>query len=132
MLRKNISVEEIECNCGCGLDKISPATLDIVQDVREHFKKPVFINNRGHSACRCEKHNAEVGGSENSKHKPDEQGICRAIDFEVDGVTPKEVFDYLNTKYPNNLAIGLYDTFVHINDAVTERRRWNKSSKWVL
>jgi len=120
-LRKNILLSEITCKCGCGLSKVSPATLDIVQNVRDYFRKPIII----HSACRCEKHNAEIGGSPKSKHKPDNQGICRAIDFEVVGVEVEEVYTYLTNKFPDNLALGLYDTFVHVNDAVTEKRRWD-------
>jgi len=67
-LRENISTDDIKCNCGCGFDKMSPAILDVVQEARTHFGSPAHINSGNHCACRCEEHNAKVGGSETSKH----------------------------------------------------------------
>lgn len=131
-LRKNITTKDIECNCGCGFDKMSPAILDVVQDARERFGKPAHINSRDHSACRCPEHNADpsVGGSVTSKHLPDDiTHLCRAVDFEIEGVSPKVLYNYLNNKYPNCLGIGLYNTFVHVDDRMTKAYRWNKESK---
>ena len=126
-LRDNITTEDIECNCGCGFKNISPATLDVVQDAREHFNKPVHINSRNHSACRCDVHNAseEVGGSKYSKHLPDELNeMSRAVDFEIEGVPHREVYDYLDIKYPSCLGLGLYNWGLHVDDRMKRAYRW--------
>ena len=127
-LRKNITTRDIECNCGCGFCSVSPAILDVVQDVRDHFKKPVHINSGNHSACRCDIHNDEVGGEEHSKHLPDEiTELCRAIDFHIEDVGIGLVHDYLINKYHGNLGIGKYKTFVHVDDRMGRAFRWDKS-----
>ncbi len=125
-LRTNITSEEVACKCGCGFNEVSPSVLDIVQDVREHFDRPVTI----HSAARCYMHNVEINGSITSKHLPEGiTNLARAIDFHIDGVKPNAVYVYLIGKYPNSLGIGLYDTFVHVDDKMAKARRWNNSSK---
>ena len=65
---------EFACKCGCGFDTVDTEIMPIIEYVRMHFDKPVVIN----SACRCEKHNAAVGGSKNSQHL---RG--RAVDIRV-------------------------------------------------
>ena len=121
-IRKNIYLEEIECKCGCGLNKMSPATLDIVQSARDYFGKPVII----HSGCRCESHNKKVGGLPNSKHLPDEfAGVSRAIDFHVEGVSIKDLHEYLVNKCPNSNGIGYYDEFCHVDDRMDRPHRWD-------
>ena len=120
-LRKNITIKEIECKCGCGLSSISSASLDIVQDARDHFKKPVVV----HSACRCKNHNKAVGGKKKSKHQPLENKTSRAIDFHIKGVTIGELYSYLFKKYPNCLGLGKYKSFVHIDDRMDRAYRWD-------
>ena len=124
-LSKNITTNDIECNCGCGFNKISTTLIEILQDVRDHFNKPLHSNTRGHSACRCAKHNKEVGGLPNSKHQPDINGVGRACDFEIEDTNIQEVYDYLNNKYPKALGIGIYNTFIHLDDRFTAPHRWD-------
>lgn len=121
-LRANITEEEITCKCGCGLNKISSAILDVVQEAREHFNKPVVI----HSACRCNEHNKAVGGKEHSLHKLDQvSNVCRAIDFHVKDISIDELHTYLIEKYPNSLGIGKYKTFCHVDDRMERAFRWD-------
>lgn len=128
-LRKNITTTDVTCNCGCGFSEVSPAILDVVQDAREHFGKPAHINSRNHCACRCDVHNANVGGIETSMHLPEGiANLCRAVDFEIEGVSSKELYNYLDNKYPNSLGLGLYNTFVHADDRMTKAYRWDKST----
>ncbi|WP_442788004.1 D-Ala-D-Ala carboxypeptidase family metallohydrolase [Lelliottia sp. SL45] len=63
---------EFACHCDCGFDSISPELITVPEYVRTHFGAPVKIN----SGCRCEKHNAKVGGGPNSRHV---QGIAADI-----------------------------------------------------
>ena len=127
-LRDNITTKDIECNCGCGFNKVSPAILDVAQELRTHYGKPIHINSRNHSGCRCYEHNTSVGGTPKSKHMPDEiTGVCRALDFDIEQVSNKAVYDYLCAKYPNCLGIGLYSWGIHIDDRMDRAYRWNNT-----
>ena len=97
----------------CGFEAVDFELLMALEDVRNHFKSPVKIN----SACRCEKHNKEVGGSENSMHK---KGM--ACDIVVVGVHPSEVQAYLMNKYKGSKGIGVYDNFTHFDVRDIEAR----------
>ncbi len=115
MLSKHFSRKEFKCKCGkCDYDTIDAELLVILDDVREHFGKPVIIN----SGNRCPTHNKNVGGASNSTHL---KGI--ASDIVVKGVSPSDVYDYLVTKYPTKYGIGKYNTFTHI-DVRGYKARW--------
>lgn len=62
-MSRNFSRWEFACQCGCGYDRIEPELVDRLQKVRARFG-PLTIN----SACRCEKHNRQIGGRSNSAH----------------------------------------------------------------
>jgi len=76
--------------------------------------KPITIT----SACRCETHNRNVGGSEKSKHK---LGI--AADIQVKDTPPNEVYSYIDGCYPDTLGLGSYNNFTHV-DVRHDRARW--------
>ena len=61
---KNFKVSEFTCKCGCGFNKIDQRVMNMAQALRDELGVPVHVN----SGCRCEKHNAKVGGVKNSKH----------------------------------------------------------------
>lgn len=113
-LSEHFSRSEFSCRCGCGFDSISPDLIIVLEDVRAHFGAPVKIN----SGCRCEKHNAKVGGVPNSQHV---QGI--AADIVVSGLSSALVADYLEQRYPECCGIGRYGSFTHI-DVRQEKARW--------
>ncbi|EAW5910815.1 serine/threonine protein kinase [Salmonella enterica] len=114
MISKYFKRKEFSCRCGCGQDTVDAELLAILEDVREHFGKPVIIN----SANRCPTHNKRVGGASNSTH-------LRSIasDIVVKGVSPSAVYDYLDSKYPSKYGIGKYNSFTHI-DVRGYRARW--------
>ncbi|EBH6582603.1 DUF882 domain-containing protein [Salmonella enterica] len=115
MISKHFSRREFECKCGtCGYNAVDVELLKVLEDVREHFGKPVIIN----SANRCPTHNKRVGGASNSTHL---KGL--ASDIVVKGVNPSAVYAYLDSKYPNSYGIGKYNTFTHI-DVRGYRARW--------
>ena len=68
---------EFACKCHCGFDTIDYELAEVIDDVREQFGKPTTIT----SGCRCNKHNAKVGGAKNSVHK-----TGQACDFKVKDV----------------------------------------------
>lgn len=114
------SDKKLVCSC-CGKGQLAIATFIILEDVREYFGKPITIL----SACRCEKHNTAEGGAEDSRHlyEPYERDPD-AADIVVEGVSPREVYDYLTSRpYANLLGLGSYNTFTHV-DSRGYRARW--------
>ena len=68
-ISKNFSSSEFACKCGCGLGNMQMPFIQKLQAARDWL----HINGRDApfkilSGLRCEKHNAEVGGEENSSH----------------------------------------------------------------
>lgn len=55
---------ELECKCGCGLDKVDPAFLWKLNLARDYAQIPFNLT----SGCRCEQHNKDEGGSDYSDH----------------------------------------------------------------
>ena len=102
----NFRAREFDCqgrNC-CVETKIDEKLVQYLQQIRDHFGKPVYL-----TAYRCPTHNARTpNAAPNSYH-------CygQAADFHIDGVAPAEI-----AKYAESIGvkgIGLYDTFVHID-----------------
>ena len=54
----NFNVSEFACKCGCDFNIIDQRVINIAQTIREALGVPVKVN----SGCRCDKHNAKVGG----------------------------------------------------------------------
>lgn len=115
MISKYFKRSEFSCRCGCGQDTVDAELLVILEDVREHFGKPVIIN----SANRCPTHNKKVGGAAKSVHL-----TGKAADIVVKGVEPSKVHAYLTNKYPDSYGIGKYNTFTHV-DSRGYKSRWN-------
>ena len=113
-LSRYFSRKEFSCKCGCGFQTVDAELLEVLMMVRSKFESGVTIN----SACRCEKHNKNIGGSYGSKHK---QGI--AADIVVKGVDASYVYAYLDGGFPDKYGIGKYDSFTHI-DVRPEKARW--------
>lgn len=112
-LSKYFWLSELKCPC---CDKYMPNAelLEVLDDIREHFNTPTFIN----SSTRCKWHNKEVGGANRSRHLLGEAG-----DVRVSGVPASKVYDYVVAKYPNKYGIGKYNSFTHI-DVRSGKGRW--------
>ncbi|WP_312583992.1 D-Ala-D-Ala carboxypeptidase family metallohydrolase [Atlantibacter sp.] len=106
--------QEFTCRCGCGFAAVSSELVALLENVRLAFDAPVSI----HSGCRCEAHNAAVGGKQRSEHL-----IGNAADIVITGITPSQVYRWLSQRYPDTLGLGLYHTFVHV-DVRRARARW--------
>jgi len=105
-ISKNFSRSEFACKCNCGFNTVDVELIKLLEVVRTYFKKPVTIN----SACRCEKHNINVGGALHSKHK---LGI--AADITVKDTKPQLVYNFINTHAPDKYGLGNYNTFTHVD-----------------
>lgn len=115
MLSEHFSENEFKCKCGnCELIKPPVELLNVLEDIREHFGKPVTIM----SGYRCPVHNAEVGGAKNSRHKKGD-----ASDIKVKDISPNSVQEYVLNKYPDQYGIGRYPYFTHI-DVRDYKARW--------
>jgi len=106
--------DEFACECNCGFAAVDIELLMLLEQLRTYYRRPVVIN----SACRCDAHNKAVGGADGSKHR---LGI--AADVVVTGISPDDVYNYLNGIKPHSLGLGLYDTFVHL-DVREIKARW--------
>ena len=102
----NFRAREFDCQgtgC-CSATPIDEQMVQYLQQIRDHFGKPVYL-----TAYRCPIHNARTpNASPNSRHI-----YGQAADFHIDGVSPEEI-----AKYAESIGvkgIGLYDTFVHID-----------------
>lgn len=107
---------EFACKCGCGFDTVDAELLRQLDRLRHHFDSPTVIT----SGCRCRGYNKLVGGASGSKHL---EG--KAADLQVSGVSPEEVYNYLDSKFPGMYGLGLYKTWVHF-DVRSQPARWQK------
>lgn len=115
-LSENFRVSEFLCKgSGCCTEgRIDDALVKILQSIRDHFGKKVYIS----SAYRCAAWNKKVGGVSGSYHLSG-----RAADIKVEDAEPAEV-----AKYAESIGvkgIGLYETdkdghFVHIDTRTTK------------
>lgn len=111
----NFTVKEFACSDGTDTIFISPGLVTILQKIRTHYGKPVYIN----SAYRTEAHNKKVGGATYSQHK-----YGTAADIHINGVTQKALAAFIETLMPNTGGIGIYNSFVHV-DVRQTKSRWH-------
>lgn len=103
---------ELQCKCGCGFCEPTAEFLELIEHVREILDVPMYV----HSAQRCRRHNAAIGGSPNSKHM-----TGQALDFDCGNrLSPVAIYNILLAKYihgelPELGGMGLYKSFVHID-----------------
>lgn len=118
-LAPNFRAREFDClgrGC-CAETKIDEKLVSVLQNIRDHFGKPVYV-----TAYRCPTHNAQVtNAATNSYHI-----YGQAADIHIDGVAPAEIAKYAESI--GVLGIGLYASdrdghFVHI-DTRTAKSFW--------
>ena len=114
-LSKNFKVREFACQDGSDPVFVAPELVEVLQEIRDHFGKPVNIN----SGFRTASHNKKVDGAAQSQH-------CygTAADISIAGVSPKTIAAFVETIMPSMGGIGIYKTFVHV-DVRSKKSRWN-------
>jgi len=116
-LSENFRLIEAASRDGSDLVLISRPLVFLLQEIREHFNKPVIIR----SWYRSPEHNdATRNSSKNSYHV---RGM--AADIQVRGVDPEQVAEYAESLHVG--GIGRYDTFTHV-DVGAPGRRWDQRS----
>ena len=114
-LSKNFCVWEFACADKSDTVLISDKLVALLQQIREHFGRPVVIS----SAYRTAEHNAKVGGVSRSQHL-----YGTAADIVVMGAEPLEVAQYAEFLQPDCGGIGVYKSFTHV-DVRETRSRWD-------
>lgn len=113
-LSKNFRVREFACTDGSDPIFIDSDLVNVLQNIRDHFSKPVTIT----SSYRTPTRNKAVGGEAYSQHL-----YGKAADIKVGGASPKAVAAYAEKLLPKSGGIGIYNTFTHI-DVRGTKARW--------
>ena len=115
-LSANFNSSEFDCHGSgcCSSTLVDDKLVTYLQQIREHFGKPVNIS----SGYRCAIHNKNIGGATNSRHSKGQ-----AADIYINGVAPAEIAKYAESM--GILGIGLYETnsdgfFVHVDTRETK------------
>jgi uncharacterized protein YcbK (DUF882 family) len=104
-INNHFTKKEMDCNCGCGFRIINPELLQRLHYARELAGIPFNIN----SWCRCDKHNAKVGGVKGSSHT---KGY--AVDIKVKG--DRERFIILKALIMAGFErMGVYSWGIHVD-----------------
>lgn len=86
--------------------QIDPDLISVLETLREQVQQPVHIN----SGFRCPERNFEVRGVTNSYHL---RGM--AADIWVPGIKPIWASIWLMARYPDQLGLGFYREFTHVD-----------------
>lgn len=120
-LSANFTVREFACKDGSDPVFVDSELVRVLQNIRDHFGKPVIIT----SAYRTAAHNKKVGGAKYSQH-------CygRAADIRVAGVPVETLAAYAEKLLPDTGGIGRYPVrsgrptgWVHV-DVRPNKSRW--------
>lgn len=115
----NFQVKEFACSDGSDVVVIHPFIPHICQLVRNKFNMP-FVPN---SAYRTVTHNKAVGGANKSNHT-----YGRAVDIPAErGVTPKQLYDYVDTLFGEWGELGIYSWGIHVG-VQDKKERFTDSS----
>lgn len=115
-LTNDFSFSEFACKCGCGLRLISPFLVDALQEIRNLYGKPITIN----SGVRCEKHNKDAGGTEDSEHLPQEDvaGFAQGVDIACANSSDRFALLALILQEvdgePRFKRVGIGEDFIHV------------------
>lgn len=102
----NFQVKEFACSDGSDVVVVHPFIPHICQVIRNKFNMAFTPN----SAYRTVTHNKGVGGASKSNHI-----YGRAVDIPAkNGVTPKQLYDYVDTLFGNWGELGIYSWGIHV------------------
>ena len=110
--------KEFSCNCGCGLgvddmDAKFCSRLDLARSI----SKTSYVLN---SSIRCENHNYNAGGLEDSAHLTGHAGDIQAA---TSRIRFKIIYGLIKAGFTR---IGIYKNFIHVDndDAKPENVLW--------
>ena len=116
---KNFNLNEFSCKCGCGFNIIDQRVINMAQTIRDALGVPVKVN----SGCRCEKHNANVGGVKGSKHT---KGLAADLSCSLGAA---KMFDTVKKLHAQGKLQDLdycirYKNFIHIDCGGKRKHLW--------
>lgn len=116
----HFGVWEFKCKDNSRVIVLDKALVELLEIIRLHYNKPLHIN----SGYRTVQYNASLKNS-----SPQSQHILgKAADIWLNDISPKQLYSWLDSSYPNSLGIGIYDTFVHV-DVREGKSRWDYRTK---
>ena len=117
-ISEHFSRKEFACKCGCGFNAVDVQLLSHLERIRKHFGKPVHLT----CACRCLKHNREIGSEDTSQHV---RGM--AADIWIPDTIPDDIAAYADEYLLKGTGgIGIYEDFIHI-DVREKIARWRNN-----
>lgn len=120
-LTNNFTVKEFSCQDGSDPVTVNVLVPVICQAVRNWFGYPFTPN----SAFRTVTHNANVKGAKSSLHI-----YGKAVDIPaLNGVTPKQLYDFVDKLCGNSCEIGIYSWGIHVGITDTRKRFTDSSYK---
>jgi uncharacterized protein YcbK (DUF882 family) len=120
----NFKVSDFACRDNSEPVLINPFLVELLEKIRTHFGKPVKIN----SGYRTPAYNAGLrkkgrkGVAQNSQHM-----YGNAADITISGVSPKEVFDFVNSFHQGGIGLYMKNNFTHVdvrNTIGMEKSTW--------
>lgn len=113
-ISEHFAREEFACKCGCGQDAVDVELINVLEEVRSVLNAPIIVT----SGNRCVEYNREIGGTTKSQHV-----VSKAADIVVEGHSSEDVYEAINSLFPDKYGIGVYPRWVHI-DVRKEKARW--------
>lgn len=103
--------EEFRCRCGgryCGgyPAEMKREAVLVADRARKHFGRPGHVA----SGLRCARHNANVGGVENSQHMAGE-----AVDLRIEGISAERLLAFVREQPEVRYAYRINSTNVHFD-----------------
>ncbi len=114
----NFKVKEFACKDGSDEIKIDSKLVIMLQQIRDHFGKPVIIN----SAYRNAAYNKKIGGASRSQHI-----YGKAADITIQGLNYIEIARYAESDCKYLKGIGLYTWGCHL-DTRSTKYYWDQRS----
>lgn len=103
---------EFECKCGCGLNKVDRRFLWKLNQMRDEIGFPMIVT----SGCRCEQHNKDEGGEDNSDHLC--LPVCEGVDILANNSWVRDKI--IEASYKVGISRrGIAKTFIHLGSRRT-------------
>jgi uncharacterized protein YcbK (DUF882 family) len=124
-LSPNFKVSDFACKDNSDVVLINPHLIELLEKIQQHFGKDVQIN----SGYRTPSYNAGLRSRSKSKGvaKNSQHMYGNAADIVIKGVTPTEIYNFVDTFHQGGMGLYLKNNFVHVDVRDTvglQRSRW--------